>query len=162
MGCGWGAAAHWDLETTMTTFNNNFILRASLEQFNGKTSGWWFGVGGSFSPKRRYECDDVRSRFLHRYVEPCTGRIRQAAHKSPVAEDAPKAAKDVRHAVFPHLGIVKYVRLYLNLVVALPKRRRLFSFSTRICSFGLPSREILLSSTMTLKDRSDCSTSNLV
>ena len=28
----------------MTTFNNNFILRASLEQSDGKTSGWWFGV----------------------------------------------------------------------------------------------------------------------
>ena len=36
--------ARWDLETTMTTFNNNFILRASLEQSDGKTSGWWFGV----------------------------------------------------------------------------------------------------------------------
>ena len=28
---------HWDLETTMTTFNNNFILRTSLEQTDGKT-----------------------------------------------------------------------------------------------------------------------------
>ena len=36
--------ALWDLETTKTTFNNNFILRASLEQSDGKTSGWWFGV----------------------------------------------------------------------------------------------------------------------
>ena len=38
------AHAYWDLETTKTTFNNNFILRASLEQSDGKTSGWWFGV----------------------------------------------------------------------------------------------------------------------
>ena len=29
---GGGRQALWDLETTMTTFNNNFILRASLEQ----------------------------------------------------------------------------------------------------------------------------------
>ena len=36
----------------MTTFNNNFILRASLELADGKTSGWWFGVCG-FSHKDR-------------------------------------------------------------------------------------------------------------
>ena len=34
----------WDLETTKTTFNNNFILRAHLEQAYGKTSGWWFVI----------------------------------------------------------------------------------------------------------------------
>ena len=38
--------ALWDLETTMTTFNNNFILRAHLEQSDGKTCGWWqMGAG---------------------------------------------------------------------------------------------------------------------
>ena len=38
---GGGRRALWDLETTMTTFNNNFILRASLELADGKTSGSW-------------------------------------------------------------------------------------------------------------------------
>ena len=73
-----------------------------------------------FLPKRRHECDDVRSRFCRRHVEPCTGRIRQAAHKGLVAEDAPKAAQDVRHVVFPHHGVVKYVRLYKSLYSRAP------------------------------------------
>jgi len=36
--------ALWDLETTKTTFNNNFILRASLEQAKEKLVArgeWW-------------------------------------------------------------------------------------------------------------------------
>ena len=36
--------ALWDLETTITTFNNNFILRAHLEQSDGKTIGSGFVV----------------------------------------------------------------------------------------------------------------------
>ena len=44
--------ALWDLETTITTFNNNFILRAHLEQADGKTSGSW-RVVRDFSRKER-------------------------------------------------------------------------------------------------------------